>query len=75
VSTLCSGELKSKAYSDKTFIYFEKGGYARNSNKRAQIALGRSPEEKVKGQGKAIILLKPNIGRTLLDETTCIYQI
>jgi len=26
-------------------------------NKRAQRALGRSPEEKVKGQGEAIILL------------------
>jgi len=26
----------------------------RNENKRAQRALGRSPEEKVKGQGKAI---------------------
>jgi len=25
-----------------------------NKNKRAQRALGRSPEEKVKGQGKAI---------------------
>jgi len=25
-----------------------------NYNKRAQRALGRSPEEKVKGQGKAI---------------------
>ena len=28
-----------------------------NNNKRAQRALGRSPEEKVKGQGEAIILL------------------
>jgi len=27
-----------------------------NLNKRAQRALGRSPEEKVKGQGEAIIL-------------------
>jgi len=26
-------------------------------NKRAQRALGRSPEEKVKGQGEAIILI------------------
>jgi len=26
-------------------------------NKRAQRALGRSPEEKVKGQGEAVILL------------------
>jgi len=42
-------------------------------NKRAQRALGRSPEEKVKGQGEAIILLKPNIGRELLDDA--IYQI
>jgi len=32
-------------------------------NKSAQRALGRSPEEKVKGQGEAIILLEPNIGR------------
>ena len=27
------------------------------TNKRAQRALGRSPEEKVKGQGEAIILI------------------
>jgi len=39
-----------------------------NTNKRAQRALGRSPEEKVKGQGEAIILLKQNIGRELLDD-------
>ena len=39
-------------------------------NKRA---LGRSPEKKVKSQGEAIILLKPNIGRELLDDA--IYQI
>jgi len=42
-------------------------------NKRAQRALGRSPEEKVKGRGEAIILLSPNIGRELLDDA--IYQI
>jgi len=28
--------------------------YVQQINKRAQRALGRSPEEKVKGQGKAI---------------------
>ena len=43
-------------------------------NKRAQRALGRSPEEKVKGQGEAIILILPNIGRELLDDVI-IYQI
>ena len=45
---------------------FSKEG--RSKNKRAQRALGRSPEEKVNGQGEAIILLKPNIGRELLDD-------
>ena len=31
--------------------------FMNNNNKRAQRALGRSPEEKVKGQGEAIILI------------------
>ena len=38
----------NKTMIDQTFSYL---------NKRAQRALGRSPEEKVKGQGEAIILI------------------
>ena len=45
------------AETNKTFItlYITKWGkVCTNNNKRAQRALGRSPEENVKGQGEAI---------------------
>jgi len=32
----------------------ENSPYVKDTNKRAQRALGRSPEEKIKGQGEAI---------------------
>ena len=35
-------------------------------NKRAQRALGRSPEEKVKGQGKAIYKRTTNVVHQIL---------
>ena len=59
--------------------YFHETNF-RYLNKRAQRALGRSPEEKVKGnigannrepQGHNL----NNIGRGPLDDATCIYQI
>jgi len=43
-------ELPDHAWSCQTLIM------SATRNKRAQRALGRSPEEKVKGQGEAIII-------------------
>ena len=69
----------NKYFGFRRLIYNQPVAFSKwfqQKNKRAQRALGRSPEEKVKGQGEAIIiiLLKPNIGRELLDDVI-IYQI
>jgi len=53
MSTLCSGELKRKRKSIKRKTKHEKKE-KENAYKRAQRALSRSPEEKVKGHSGAI---------------------
>ena len=61
VDHLCSFRVISHTRCGHTYGRTKRRIYAvpsgRITNKRAQRALGRSPEEKVKGQGEAIILL------------------
>jgi len=57
VTMIICNTLLTHANENQESAYYKEYFTIKNDNKRAQRALGRSPEEKVKGQGEAIILL------------------